>query len=186
MKSLTWSLDKAPAFSNAKFLIISLPPCLHQQASVFHQNAYPPVYGTIGAIQPNSLPDYHDQGYRVQTDDKESWYAPPQALGEQKVHAGNEDNIARDPDDQLHRINSARHSLPPARRDSLNTTSDRTDGVSRAYGVDTSDNTALQSGGPAEAASFYAYNSDVQDGERGLTRPRRSSSRSSRSSGRIL
>jgi len=185
MKSLTWSLDKAPAFSNAKFLIIGLPPCLHQQASVFHQNAYPPVYGTAGAMQANGLPDYHDQGYRFQNDDKESWYAPPQALGEQKVHVGNEENIARDADDQLHRINSARHSLPPARRDSLNTTSNRNDGVSRAYGVDASDNTDFRSRGPADVAPVHTYTSDLQDGERDLTRPRRSSSRSSRSSGRI-
>lgn len=185
MKSLTWSLDKAPAFSNAKFLVIGLPPCLHQNASIFHQSAYPPAYGNAGVIQANGLPDYHEQ---IQGDTKESWYAPPKVLENQKVHPGNEVNVARDPDHQFHRDNSARHSLQHAFGIVLSPRKEyeREDVDSKVYvmqgeGGDTIGNSKSE----VTTAVDSANGRDV-DLEQGLMRPRRSSSRSSRSSGRIL
>lgn len=167
MNSLTWSLDKAPAFSNAKFLIIGLPPCLHQRATTFHENAYPPVYGYAGGTHANSLPGYHEEGRDFEGDDKESWYAPPQALDQQKVHVGNEENVARDPEIPLHHVNSAAPSLPSSRRHSL---------ISKQN----------QDGGFSDVASDHTSTVEGEPLEPGLTRPRRSSTRSSKGSGRIL
>lgn len=120
MRSLTWSLDKAPAFSNAKFLIIGLPPCLQQQASVFHHNAYPPAYGQSGAnFQPNVLSYYHDQSYGSQVDDKESWYAPPQPPQEQIAHGYDGTRVSRDREDQFQLNNRTISAIPPASSEGL-------------------------------------------------------------------
>lgn len=190
MKALSWTIDKAPAFSNAKFLVIGLPPCLHQ-ASVFDANAYPPMYG-IGAqphTEMNSLPDYHARGYQSQDPEKEAWYVPPQAIAEQKVHVASGDDLPQTASDQLQRINSARHSLPPVRRDSLTSNHNyesSDDAVSIAYGANGGNRRA------SDAASIHSVGSrrgsvaNDNSALSGLTRPERSSSKSSRMSGRIL
>lgn len=94
MRSLEWSLNKAPAFSNAKILIIRLPPGLQQQPSVFHTNAYPPSYGFRPASHSgsnrSSLPGYPTNAEGHWYDDKDgkdqaSIMAPPQTVQDHRV-----------------------------------------------------------------------------------------------------
>lgn len=188
MRALTWSLNKAPAFSNAKILLIGLPPGLQQQPSIFHANAYPPSYGYLGAGA--ALPDYHDHGFsQPYGDDKADWYAPPQAFGDQKAHMtrNSEDPaLPGEAHEGLERINSRRHSLSHAPRNSRDSYANEgeVDRVSEAYAASVS-----------YVPSDFSLSETVQgrpaDLESGLddrmpTRPQRSSSRSSRLSGRAL
>lgn len=153
------------------------------------------MYGFAGQapMQGNGLPDYHDQGYQNQVNEKESWYAPPQALEEQKVHVASGDVGSRNADDGLQRINSARHSLPPVRRDSLTSThayESESDAVSIAYGANPPQSVIHgHERRASDVVSVHSRRSSVVDSdtfEGGPTRPQRSSSRSSRASGRIL
>ena len=102
MRSLSWSLNKAPAMSNSKILIIGLPSGRQQHPSAFHANAYPPSYGFgygygygnssglvghpemlgYGQRRSGALPDYegHDINSPYYADHKvgpHDWMAPP-------------------------------------------------------------------------------------------------------------
>lgn len=79
MRALFWNLDKAPAFSNAKLLTITLPPTYRQQPSIFHSNAYPPSYGFGNGT---NLPGYGDGSAVLASggpamDGKKDWMEPP-------------------------------------------------------------------------------------------------------------
>lgn len=195
MRALTWSLDKAPAFSNAKFLIIGLPPSL-TQTSIFNTNAYPPLYAHANQLyaQGNSLPDYQERG--AQIEEKQGWYSTPQPVAEQKAHVASGGNVARDSEDGLQGMNSARQSLSHARRGSLASNNDYENGVDGALDSYSTNPPQTVADGhqrrASDAASRYSFHSrrgslnDDATLEGGLARPEKSSRRSASVSGRVL
>lgn len=84
MRSLSWTLNKAPAISNSKLLVINLPPGMQQQASIFHINAYPPSYGFAPYPHHGGLPGYGpgvDPYAGAYPDvEKGEWMHPPASL----------------------------------------------------------------------------------------------------------
>lgn len=103
-RNLRWSLDKAPAFANAKLLTVCLPHAAQQRPSSFHPHAYPPCYGSPQRGFAGSAPGYGDHqtetfvviasGGPAMDDDKKDWVEPP------SMHAFPVDNTA----DRFHEL----------------------------------------------------------------------------------
>ena len=100
MQSLSWTLNKAPAMSNSKLLIINLPPGMMQPPSIFHANAYPPSYGFAPYPHHGGLPGYapgfdpYAGGYP--DIEKGDWMHPPAMFG---TPITNDDKIREVDDD---------------------------------------------------------------------------------------